>query len=120
MADEDQEMGSAKLTMVGSWHGEWVSLHVGVYHCLTFALLMDRAAGSANSLTALMTVDEAEEVDEAHIDSAAAMDMLSGRRPPVRRSMHIEPSQPELRTEFSADLIENAASALHSLQQQDR
>ena len=89
-------------------------------------LCVCRVSGSANSFTALMRVEEADEVDETDSNAATAMMLLSPRRPTLR-SLHPDfAPPPELSLELAADAgaeqmrMSVTGSLMHTLQQQDR
>jgi len=84
-----------------------------------------RVAGSVNSMSALMRVEEADEVNESKSDAASAMMPLSPRRHTMRSLLNDPMAQPDLSTELPADAAEQmrlsgSGALLQSVQQQDR
>lgn len=82
-------------------------------------------AGSTNSATALLRVEEADEVNEIESDAASAMMLLSPRRHTMRSLLNDPMPQPDLSAESPVDAAEQmhlsgSGALLQSLQQQDR
>ncbi|DBA75610.1 TPA: hypothetical protein ACH3X2_009160 [Trebouxia sp. C0005] len=82
-------------------------------------------AGSTNSATALLQVEEADEVNEIESDAASAMMLLSPRRHTMRSLLNDPMPQPDLSAESPVDAAEQmhlsgSGALLQSLQQQDR
>ncbi|DBA80596.1 TPA: hypothetical protein ACH3X1_007856 [Trebouxia sp. C0004] len=82
-------------------------------------------AGSNNSTSALLRVEEADEVNESKSDAASAMMLLSPRRHTMRSLLNDVTAQPDLSTESPVDDAEkmhlsSSGALLQSVQQQDR
>ena len=92
-------------------------------------------AGSNNSASALLRVDEADEVNETKSDAASAMMLLSPRRHTMRSLLNDPIAHPDLSIELPGDAAEQMhlsgsgtplqslqqhGALLQSLQQQDR
>jgi len=82
-------------------------------------------AGSSNSTSALLRVDEADEVNEHESDAASAMMLLSPQRHTMRSLLNDPIAQPDLSTELPVDAAEQmhlsgSGALLQSVQQQDR
>ncbi len=78
-------------------------------------------------MTALLKVEEADEVNEAEADAGAAMLLSSPRLAPVRSALTEAPQvpQPELSGELSADAVERMRTSqtdciIHSMQYAER
>ncbi len=84
-----------------------------------------RMAGTVNSTSALLRVEEADEVNESESDAASAMMLLSPRRHTMRSLLNDPTAQPDLSTELPVDAAEQvhlsgSGALLQSVQQQDR
>ncbi|DBB03723.1 TPA: hypothetical protein ACH3X3_011034 [Trebouxia sp. C0006] len=82
-------------------------------------------AGSNNSLSALLPVEEVDEVNEHESDAASAMMLLSPRRHTMRSLLNDPVAQPDLSAELPVDAAEQmhlggGGALLQSVQQQDR
>ena len=86
---------------------------------------MCRVAGSNNSLSALLPVEEVDEVNEHESDAASAMMLLFPRRHTLRSLLNDPVAQPDLSAELPVDAAEQmhlggGGALLQSIQQQDR
>ena len=84
-----------------------------------------RVAGSNNSASALLPVEEVNEVNEHKSDAASAMMLLSPRRHTMRSLLNDPVAQPDLSAELPVDAAEQmhlggSGALLQSVQQQDR
>lgn len=84
-----------------------------------------RVAGSNNSTSALLTVEEVDEVNEHESDAASAMMLLSPRQHTMRSLLTDPVAQPDLSAELPVDAVEQmhlggSGALLQNVQQQDR